>query len=304
MSDLASAASSSTLPSPPFVNISRIPNLRDIGGYPIAEPTATARSVRRDLVFRSADPSSGDHAALISQLHVGHVFDFRSATEVKGASFGPPMDNVPALTRIWAPFNPEDMSPEAIAERYSNYRYRGDEGFVKAYTDILNSAGPSIGLVLRQLLAISNSEQDVNSKKQAILIHCTAGKDRTAIMTMLLLLLAGCSVETVSREYALTEQGLAPLRSMLVKRAMDRSQSTTDEDRQSIEKMLGSRYEVMPKTIDILNRTWGSARAYIKHECKISDESIEKIKSLLQCAQAPIFDESGTRLPPATGERL
>ena len=42
-----------TLPSPPFVDIAGVANLRDIGG----QPTDNGEKVRAGLVFRSADPS-------------------------------------------------------------------------------------------------------------------------------------------------------------------------------------------------------------------------------------------------------
>lgn len=42
-----------SLPSPPFIEIDGIANFRDIGGYPTAQP----QNVRRNLIFRAADPS-------------------------------------------------------------------------------------------------------------------------------------------------------------------------------------------------------------------------------------------------------
>ncbi len=44
-----------TLPTPPFVEIEGLPNLRDLGGYPVAG--SENKSVRRGVVYRSAAPS-------------------------------------------------------------------------------------------------------------------------------------------------------------------------------------------------------------------------------------------------------
>jgi len=59
------------------------------------------------------------------------------------------------------------------------------------------NAGPAITAILSQLCTPTR-----------ILVNCTAGKDRTGVVIMVLLLLAGCSTETVATEYHLTEEGL------------------------------------------------------------------------------------------------
>ena len=48
------------LPSPPLVDVDGIANFRDIGGY----ATSNAQTVRRGLVYRSADPSKATPAGL------------------------------------------------------------------------------------------------------------------------------------------------------------------------------------------------------------------------------------------------
>lgn len=48
-------------------------------------------------------------------------------------------------------------------------------------------------------------------------VQCTQGKDRTGLMCMLLLGIAGASEETIIRDYAETQRGLAPVLPMMVK---------------------------------------------------------------------------------------
>ena len=52
-----------------------------------------------------------------------------------------------------------------------------------------------------------------------IVIHCTAGKDRTGLMTVLLLDLLGTPAEEIGADYALTEAALAPLFDELIAQA-------------------------------------------------------------------------------------
>jgi protein tyrosine/serine phosphatase len=49
-----------------------------------------------------------------------------------------------------------------------------------------------------------------------MIIHCTAGKDRTGVICALILSICGVSDETVAYEYSLTEEGLAELKDTLI----------------------------------------------------------------------------------------
>ena len=52
-----------------------------------------------------------------------------------------------------------------------------------------------------------------------VLIHCEVGKDRTGLMTMLLLDLVGTPADVIAADYALTATGLAPLFADLIAKA-------------------------------------------------------------------------------------
>ena len=49
----------------------------------------------------------------------------------------------------------------------------------------------------------------MNEPNSPLIIHCTAGKDRTGVVCALLLSLCGVDDETISDEYALTDIGLS-----------------------------------------------------------------------------------------------
>lgn len=291
------------LPSPPFILLQGIPNLRDIGGYPLLHPTTAARSVRRGLVYRSADTSAAPHfpntcTELKSTLHVTTVYDLRSTAEVERGTFGPPLA-VDGIERIHAPTNKEDMSPEAISLRYRDYSHGGDDGFTRAYSDILKSAGPSMGRIARHLLTLSGASldrkeegkegQEKEQERQAILIHCSAGKDRTGILTMLLLSLAGCSDATVAEEYALTTQGLQGIREAIVEHLMKRPDMAGD--RAAAERMTGSRAEAMMQTLALLRRDYNGAEGWLQGVAGLTADECARLKALLTSDEEPIFPE-------------
>jgi len=74
------------------------------------------------------------------------------------------------------------------------------QGFTKAYSDILEHAPPSYTQILLHL---------AREPSKPLIIHCTAGKDRTGVLCALILSLCGVDDDTVAYEYSLTELGLS-----------------------------------------------------------------------------------------------
>ncbi|KAJ7193985.1 protein-tyrosine phosphatase-like protein [Mycena haematopus] len=54
-------------------------------------------------------------------------------------------------------------------------------------------------------------------KSYPVLIHCTQGKDRSGLIIMLVLFILGVPVEEVAADYALSDDGLAPVRASMIK---------------------------------------------------------------------------------------
>lgn len=205
----------SELPQPPFIKVDGIQNFRDLGGYKIADSPNS--NVRNGLLYRSADPYrvSALGKGTIASLKIRTVFDLRSKPEVARAVLGS-IDNlvsVPGLEYRFTPVFPDqDSSPEALALRYEAYAQGGVEGFTRAYRDILDSGHLAYREVFLHLRDRPND---------AILFHCSAGKDRTGVLAALILKLAGVDDETIAREYEYTEIGLGPLKEIMINHLLE-----------------------------------------------------------------------------------
>src|SRR5271167_2451782 len=68
-----------TLPSPPFVLVSGVPNFRDLGGYAISQQESTW-SIRTNFVYRCGEPSriTQEGIRTLQSLGISHIFDLRS----------------------------------------------------------------------------------------------------------------------------------------------------------------------------------------------------------------------------------
>ena len=234
----------SHLPTPPFIDIDGVPNFRDIGGYLTSSSyfsNATPMMVRKNLIYRCAHPQllTSEGISTLSTLGIKHIFDLRSAPEVKKLSA-----TLPDLAKTDAPTNPDsdaltpkglsryftpvyeedDYGPVALATKLEWYtskptgaklNFEYSEGFVNAYRDIAMNATYSkkrtaaYPVILRQI---------IENPEEPLVFHCTAGKDRTGVLAAILLRLAGVDDETIAWEYALTEIGLGSWRELFIQR--------------------------------------------------------------------------------------
>lgn len=131
---MASAAPSSSLhpslPTPPFLDISGVPNFRDLGGY--ATDAHPGKLFRRNLIYRSSEPSklTPEGIRKLQELGITKVYDLRSAEEIEShnAKHGGKVVEWDGAERVLlSAFVDEDYSPEALALRFSRFSGEGSK---------------------------------------------------------------------------------------------------------------------------------------------------------------------------------
>jgi hypothetical protein len=173
-------------------DVEGVSNFRDLGGW----QTKHAKYVKPGRIFRCADLSKitdrGRHA--LQQIAIKKIYDLRSLPEIRKNGVG----RIDGVKWIHIPiFREEDYSPEKMAIRWGYYT-SGLDGFVMVYAGILQNGAHPFGTILRHL----------RDSDDPIVIHCTAGKDRTGVICAIILKLLGCEDEVIGREYELTTIGL------------------------------------------------------------------------------------------------
>ena len=102
-----------------------------------------------------------------------------------------------------------------------------------------------------------------------VLFNCTAGKDRTGVVSMMLLSLAGVSDEDIVLDYVKTESRVQPLIKIqleqLRKLGINAPESLLHADENSARMFL-----------KVLNEKYGGAEKYLKAQ-SVSDEMIDKL---------------------------
>jgi protein-tyrosine phosphatase len=135
----------------------------------------------------------------------------------------------------------------------------------EAYRATLEGFGDNIAAIINAI---------AESPAGRVVLHCSAGKDRTGLMTALALSAVGVSKRDIAEDYALTNTFLR------ASYDQELSQISDPQERQKTAEDLWIKPEYMLKTLDFIERTYGSTSPYLQ-SCGVNPETLEKLKNRL-----------------------
>lgn len=161
-------------------------NVRDLGGL----PTRDGRMTRRGALVRS------DHPAKLSAAGWSALVDYGIGTIIRLATDGTPEEVADAAPRpdslVTVRCAIEDLSDAAFVERWVNT----DLWCTPLYYQDALTRWPQRHIAVVEAFA--------RARPSGVLIHCKRGNDRTGIMSLLLLMLAGVEPEAILADYELS----------------------------------------------------------------------------------------------------
>ncbi len=170
-------------------------NFRDLGGY----PGHGGRRVRWRRLFRSehlGGLTAADHATLAA-LGLARVFDFRGIDERASTP-----NNLPGVQEHSLAIEP------TVAQRMEAMQAAGQAITVPVMVALMQELYR--GLVGPQSHRYRELFDHLLASDAPLVIHCTAGKDRTGVAAALILLALGVPVEVVRQDYLLTNVHYRP----------------------------------------------------------------------------------------------
>ncbi|QAY59449.1 tyrosine-protein phosphatase [Microbacterium protaetiae] len=177
-------------------------NSRDTGAIPLRSGGQT----RSGVLFRSDALATVTGTGLVEldESPIGTIVDLRTDTERATAPNRLP--SRPVRTELLSVMEgaapgmaaPAEMTSEAVHAVLQEIPTLGD-----LYIRMLGTAAASFARVAR-LVATS-----ADSDKAGVLVHCTAGKDRTGVAVALLLDAVGAQRDAIVADYAASERNLA-----------------------------------------------------------------------------------------------
>ena len=222
-------------------SLESIVNCRDLGGYPSKYGcTNFGRFIRCGTVSR---PTDNDIKAL-KELNISAVVDLRGDFEFN--------DQSNDMERLTGNVNHVSLYELNVAEA-KNVKMTLSE----VYEFIVDNYRENIGKALKVI---------AEAPEGAVLYHCFLGKDRTGILTLMLLTIAGVDEDDIVADYQLTYTYLENY----IHTHADSLWDTNAEMHYSLP-------QTMRTLIAYIKHKYGSVQDYI-YSTGIDDESIEKIR--------------------------
>ena len=229
-------------------------NFRDIGGY----PTKEGKKIKKGIYFRTGrqDRMSEKDLAELKNLKISTQIDLRKPEEILDQGKGP-------LENMGADYINIPIIPDGGSDQLS--RLVGDTGISgKRYLGYLEF-GPESWLKIFEILA--------NKDSLPVVLHCTAGKDRTGVSTAFLLSVLGVDRDLIEADYKLTN--------LDTERQADFIENSggfpEGVDRDAMILAAGVPEDAMAVFLDGVESRWGSVLGYLE-EIGITKDQMNVIR--------------------------
>ena len=241
-------------------------NLRDLGGY----VGLNGRSIRWGRVYRSGmlHQLTPHGWQTLTDLGLRWLCDLRSETEVEQNPTFLPEET--AVSLLPHPVQSPDSRLRQLYTVWRN-RHRLDQILFQIYTHVmLDNNAAIIGDILRHLADAANLP---------FLYHCTAGKDRTGVVTAVLLGLLGVDDDTIIADYSLTNAHYDQFYATLNQDVQRMSSLGFDE--QQLHPIFLALPQLMADTLAYLRQQYGSIEQYVRQQAGLDEQTVAQIRENL-----------------------
>lgn len=250
------------------------PNTRDLGGY----ETKDGRVVKSHKLIRSGalyHLTEKDKEILTKEFEVKTDVDFRSRMEADQKPDpqlpGVRYEHIPIIDEAAAGITRENVNGlEDMILKASDYILNSDKAagdfMKKTYWDLVTNEF-SIAQYRKFFEVISREEQG------AVLWHCSVGKDRAGVGTVLVLLALGVPRETILEDYLLTNQFLKEETQQLVE-AVAKVHNHPELLKAAAE-INGVCRDYLDTVFQALDENWGSADQFLEEKLGLTAQKRE-----------------------------
>jgi protein-tyrosine phosphatase len=260
-----------------FLPVRGIVNARDLGGYVVKDGMV----VKDRMLIRTAHlaGATDEDLQFLSGIPVTKIIDFRMETEKQGT-----VDRmIPCAEYVALPV---DGSGNAAAEmtEEEKKKFTGQKKFeIKQFVVFaaFNEKAQKIALGMYPTLLFNPEcqrqfarffRQVLDTENGAVLYHCSQGKDRTGIASCLLLAALGADKETIVADFDATNKVYERDVKKYCRRV--RLLGGKEDEIAVVKSILGCNTEIFVKTLDRIDREYGSMEAYLKGPMGLTDEDI------------------------------
>lgn len=229
-------------------------NFRDIGGYPAAD----GRTVRWGRYYRAGrqDRMTSSDLDRLRDLGIRTQIDLRRPDEADEQGRGP-------LAELGAAYHNIPVIPTGGTDQLS--RLVGDTGISgRRYLGYLEF-GPDAWLQMFEIFA--------EADRHPVVLHCTAGKDRTGVSTAFLLAVLGVDRAIIEADYVLTNRDVAR-QADFIERTIGLPPSM---DRAALVRAAGIPEQAIGDFLDGLEARWGGPVEYLR-SIGVPEQTLDRVR--------------------------
>jgi protein tyrosine/serine phosphatase len=234
-------------------------NVRDLGGHPTIDggETRYGAVVRADSVRQLSDAG---WAALVD-YGVKTIVDLRMDEEL---AEDPPAD-VP-VDVVHVPFLVSDPEVQAEAEALGAAAPDDTIATRDVYLLFLERFRANVARAIRVV---------AHAPDGAVAVHCQGGKDRTGLVSALLLRLAGVADGEIGADYALSSERLQPRHEAWL------AEAESEAERERLRRVFHGAAEAMVGVLEEIDRRYGSVEDYLRAG-GLDDDELERARARLR----------------------
>lgn len=254
-----------------FIHLDGVENTRDLGGL----TTADGRTVKVGLLIRSGeiDEITDKGKATLDTMGVSTIIDLRTTKEATAHPAEWPAGTGPARHHFPLMEDRTDLIDEMRAHLRNGTATADwmDAAFQDSFGYIATDYPQNIRSVFEVLLK--------NEQAQPVLYHCSGGKDRTAVVTALILTTLGVPRDQITEDALLTNVAVdadVTAGKMAAKINSDRGTTVTAED---VWPALGVRKAYVDNFYNTVEAKYGSIEEYLVNEIGLTEADVEVLRA-------------------------
>ncbi|TWF94087.1 tyrosine-protein phosphatase [Saccharopolyspora dendranthemae] len=221
-------------------------NLRDLGGQPVGDGELT----RSGVVYRSDAPHPGDRDPEgLTGWPPRVVVDLREAAETQETHPMAPVAQVHRIRVLEGLDKPEDDgSAHELTLLYQGMLEGAPKKLVEVFRHVLEADGPA-------------------------LVHCAAGKDRTGVVSAMLLSAAGVRPDAIIADYVRTDKNMF----RVLQRLNEAPELPPGVDEEMVAELLATPTQAIERVLEVFDVHQGAAGWLSNHG--VTDDELNRWKA-------------------------
>ncbi len=267
-----------------FLPVTGIVNARDLGDY----TTTDGMMVKSGLLIRGASLATAKDSdlAVLSDLHVVKVIDFRSSFEKKGKE-NRLLSGAAYIDLPIQPVNNEEAS--SLTAKHKSFNL-SKLIMIAAFNDKAKTFAREMYplMVMRsecQQQFAAFLREVVETTDGAIFFHCTQGKDRTGLAAAFLLSALGIDRETVIADFDKTNEVYARNVRKYCRRV--KFFGGKEEELAVVKSFIGANTDNFIRALDLINAEYGSMDVYLREVLGLTEADLKTLKERYLMSVAP-----------------